>query len=125
MVYQAHEGLAIFSTQSKTAWADNSMESGVTLFLIAHKVRGLPAFDIAERCEEMGTPSDPGPWWIIPTSGRRAYPGWALPLESIVTSIGGPILLHKCNLPESLRDHYEAGAIALPKIETINLEDLL
>ncbi len=43
-------------------------------YLIAHKVRGEPAFDIAIRCDDMGTESDPGPWWIIPTSGHRAYP---------------------------------------------------
>ena len=44
------------------------------LYLILHCVRGEPAFDIAERCDEMGIDSDPGPWWIIPTSGHRAYP---------------------------------------------------
>lgn len=39
------------------------------LYLIAHKVRGEPAFDIAHRLmigdEEA---------WLIPTSGHRAYP---------------------------------------------------
>ena len=44
------------------------------LYLILHRVRGAPALDIASRCDEMGTPDDPGPWWIIPTSGHRAYP---------------------------------------------------
>lgn len=39
-------------------------------FLILHKVRGEPAFDIAIR---IGQDSD-GPLWIIPTSGHRAYP---------------------------------------------------
>jgi hypothetical protein len=34
--------------------------------LILHKVRGEPAFDVA-------TQLDNG-WWIIPTSGHRAYP---------------------------------------------------
>lgn len=43
-------------------------------YLVLHKVRGLPAFDIAIRCDDMGTPLDPGPWWIIPTSGHRARP---------------------------------------------------
>jgi hypothetical protein len=46
----------------------------MSLYLILHKVRGEPAFDIAERCEAMGTEGDPGPWWIIPTSGHRAWP---------------------------------------------------
>ena len=39
------------------------------LYLILHKVRGEPAFDIAEPVtigDEEG--------WIIPTSGHRAYP---------------------------------------------------
>jgi hypothetical protein len=47
------------------------------LFLILHLVRGEPAFDIAQRCDASdgwGTTGDPAPWWIIPTSGRRAYP---------------------------------------------------
>lgn len=38
-------------------------------YLILHKVRGDPAFDIAEKLtvgDEEG--------WIIPTSGHRAYP---------------------------------------------------
>lgn len=60
------------------------------LYLIAHKVRGEPAFDIATRmtCPECHGQCDGnyiacnecdslGYWWIIPTSGHRAYPyGW-------------------------------------------------
>lgn len=49
-------------------------------YLITHLVRGEPAFDIAIRCDDMGTTSDPGPWWIIPTSGHRAYPYWKIDL---------------------------------------------
>jgi hypothetical protein len=53
------------------------------LYVIAHKVRSEPAFDIAVRidcpicegdndvCHEC---DDKGYWWIIPTSGHRAYP---------------------------------------------------
>ena len=60
------------------------------LYLIAHKVRGEPAFDIAERCacpicEGTGTRSfgareghdcdcDGGWWWMSRTWGWRAYP---------------------------------------------------
>ena len=40
-------------------------------YLIAHLVRGEPAFDIAEQME-VGDEV----WWIIPTSGHRAYPYW-------------------------------------------------
>jgi hypothetical protein len=64
------------------------------LYLICHKVRNEPAFDVAMRipcvicqgtlefttgaafhdcfeCDELGY------WWIIPTSGHRAYPFWS------------------------------------------------
>jgi hypothetical protein len=88
----------------------------MTLFLIAHKVRGAPAFDIAERWPE-GTPSDPGPWWIVPTSGRRAYP-WAASEIVDVTAEMPP-------MPDGLPDHYEPQGPSGPKIESINLEDLL
>jgi len=40
-------------------------------YLIAHKVRGESAFDIAEQLQVGGET-----WWIIPTSGHRAYPYW-------------------------------------------------
>ena len=39
------------------------------LYLIAHRVRGEPAFDIAQR-SQIGDEEG----WIIPTSGHRAYP---------------------------------------------------
>lgn len=51
------------------------------LYLIAHKVRGEPAFDIAMCCEDMGTATDPGPWWISATWGWRAYPFWTQKLD--------------------------------------------
>ena len=38
-------------------------------FLIAHKVRGQAALDVAEPMIVDGET-----WWIIPTSGHRAYP---------------------------------------------------
>lgn len=47
-------------------------------FLILHKVRGLPAFDIAEQME-VGDEV----WWIIPTSGHRAYPYWNMEIRKI------------------------------------------
>jgi hypothetical protein len=39
------------------------------LYLILHRVRGEPAFDIAARLD-IGSAGG----WIIPTSGHRAYP---------------------------------------------------
>lgn len=50
------------------------------LYLILHKVRGVPALDVASRLmigDEEG--------WIIPTSGHRAYPCamWEIPSDRI------------------------------------------
>lgn len=79
-------------------------------YLILHKVRGQPAFDIAEKImigDEEG--------WIIPTSGHRAYPYW---YEKIVVH---DTWIHFFNgdyegnvniepMPDSWPDHYEATA---------------
>lgn len=78
------------------------------LYLIAHKVRGLPAFDIAQHltCPKCNATDDHctacdgvGHWWIVPTSGHRAYPyNWArYEFES---------LLPPAAMPPDLRDHY-------------------
>jgi hypothetical protein len=40
------------------------------LYLIVHKVRGQPAFDVAQRFALSGEEE----MWMIPTSGHRAYP---------------------------------------------------
>lgn len=65
------------------------------LYLIAHKVRGETALDIAEPMEMAD-----GTWWIIPTSGHRAYPYWTQRLATILNDdIGDP--------PQDLRDHYQ------------------
>lgn len=45
-------------------------------YLIAHLVRGKPAFDIAIKImigKEEG--------WVIPTSGHRAWPYWHTPIK--------------------------------------------
>lgn len=75
------------------------------LYLVAHKVRGEPAFDIAERmvcplCDSGGCVEcdDEGFWWIIPTSGHRAYPYAYKECEWDELSVGSP--------PEDLPDHY-------------------
>lgn len=107
------------------------------LFLIAHKVRGEPAFDVATRVqigEEEG--------WIIPTSGHRAYPYWFCSLLDLGIGILpdgcwaygiDPVYLQCKGLipipPDDWRDHYEVtretsqrGPKA--KIETIDLAEL-
>lgn len=50
----------------------------MTPYLILHKVRNKPAFDIAIPLK-IG--SEDG--WIIPTSGHRAYPYWSVPLNKV------------------------------------------
>ncbi len=83
------------------------------VYLIAHKVRGEPAFDIAEQMEVEMPSGDIEVWWTIPTSGHRAYPFWHQPvlLEYDVDNIHefggwddfGP-------MPPDLPDHYEVSA---------------
>ena len=76
------------------------------LFLVAHKVRGKPAFDVAEKmvcpkckgekrhtisgsdaaddddisCDQCG---GDGYWWILSTIGHRAYPYWTCPISEL------------------------------------------
>lgn len=93
------------------------------LFLIAHKVRGEPAFDIAHQipcpiCAEEGLPNchecdGLGYWWIIPTSGHRAYPYSHCALYSI--NLDQWLSLEK-EIPDLWPDHYttrEAPTISL------------
>ena len=54
------------------------------LYLILHKVRGEPAFDIATCIGEDGD----GEIWIVPTSGHRAYPYRAWQLNALHTEDG-------------------------------------
>lgn len=101
------------------------------LFLIAHKVSGQPAFDVAihmdcplcvevhghdsgyerecDECDKLGY------WWIIPTSGHRAYPWWHLPLkfeEGRLVMDHNPTKLTWTifDMPEGLPDHYAHSA---------------
>lgn len=74
--------------------------------LILHKVRGEPAFDIAEKLmigDEEG--------WIIPTSGHRAYPLWAKPLtvSDDGSNDANPWTLDDCTryYIEDWPDHYQ------------------
>jgi len=89
-------------------------------YLIAHLVRGEPAFDIAIRCtaeDGWGTYTDPAPWWLIPTSGHRAYPYWDIPLKDLVqdVSFGDEIAMAPFDFsypkpPPDHPDHYTTYA---------------
>jgi hypothetical protein len=92
-------------------------------FLILHKVRGQPAFDIAIRmkcplcadgvrdCDEVmcdcGECQGSGYWWIIPTSGHRAYPSDYIQLDRLQTNIGEIAVDHMDAQLDDLPDHYQ------------------
>jgi hypothetical protein len=75
-------------------------------FLILHKVRGELAFDIAEQMIVEGYEE---PWWIIPTSGHRAYPAWWGPLSNFRGSGTGMDGAWETLIPVDLPDHYAAS----------------
>jgi len=50
-------------------------------YLILHKVRGEPAFDVADKLQ-IGDEEG----WIIPTSGHRAYPIVVVPLDELINN---------------------------------------
>lgn len=101
------------------------------LFLIAHKVRGEVAFDVAIEIE-IGQETG----WIIPTSGHRAYPFWTKPLIDAKFGLADDCLVYEGftwedisdvqTLPEGLRDHYHTEAAPRPtgKLASLNLSDL-
>lgn len=103
------------------------------LYLIAHKVRGEPAFDIAEkhscpRCQSYESVT--GMWceaefpqqsctqcdgagerWFIPTSGHQAFPYWSVPLIKAYVldqdaAYWNCVLKMPPEMPPDLRDHY-------------------
>jgi len=100
------------------------------LYLIAHKVRNEPAFDIAVRmecpeCQGRGKENRrdgmacmecdaTGHWWIIPTSGHRAYPCSCIPLNELrhdpdVARVLGSVVDDPLPMMEGLPDHYRVG----------------
>lgn len=110
------------------------------LYLIAHKVRGEPAFDVATRmecgeCRGLCTSGficnecdSQGYWWIIPTSGHRAYPWWHQELSSLMHDTEETIesldpvrtLDEVPPMPEGLPDHYATRAAP-----TVGLAEML
>lgn len=94
-------------------------------YLIAHLVRGEPAFDIAIQM-----PMGEEIWWIIPTSGHRARPYWSARLIDIDDTyeldfyrtsfqLDGPP-----SVPENWPDHYPASS-ARSSSKITSAEDLL
>lgn len=116
------------------------------LYLIAHSVRGEAAFDVALQMEcPHCMPVEPsadflpipeegcfecegnGYWWIIPTSGHRAYPYWSLPLGALMhdTAESFPLIDPERTLdlvpvmPPAWPDHYRTRAA--PKLDITSL----
>lgn len=102
-------------------------------YLVVHKVRGQPAFDIAEKmpcpvCEGARQGLDDfslfhcdacadtdGYWWIIPTSGHRAYPYWTTKVDDLFHFYGfgidaEHILSIIPAMPDEVPDHYPTPA---------------
>ena len=71
------------------------------LYLIAHKVHGEPAFDIAIMLDVLDEDGDP--IWIIPTSGHRAFPYQVLELAPLIAEYRAD---NWTTIPEGWPDHY-------------------
>lgn len=86
-------------------------------YLIAHKVRGEIALDVAEQLEVRDET-----WWIIPTSGHRAYPFYFAKLENLVPGWTPDFL--SALLPPDLQDHYSVNDMPRSRREpTIRITD--
>src|SRR5262245_26721369 len=111
-------------------------EDGYT-HLILHKVRGKAAFDIAHliRCPicepirqglDYGNDyagacnecDDDGFWWIVTTSGHRAYPYWTMPIGHILDLLVDWLPLP--DLPADIPDHYQ-----ITEAPSLDISDLL
>jgi len=77
------------------------------LYLIAHKVRGEPAFDVAIKMHVDTLNED---FWIIPTSGHRAYPYWFIPLNDLAERYDPICGFNQPSMPEDTIDHYNTTA---------------
>lgn len=86
------------------------------LFLIAHKVRGEPAFDIAHQMLIDGEVA-----WITTTYGHRAYPYWWMEIEHIAEA--AQIVMPP--MPESTPEHFEVTAAPKGKGSGTQGKDLL
>lgn len=82
------------------------------LYLILHRVRNQPAFDIAEQMKCPSCENDPGCtecsglgyWWIASTWGFRCHPYWTIKLDITTVSDNQWLSLD------------EEGGVALPNL---------
>lgn len=85
-------------------------------FLVLHKVRGEPAFDIATKLmigDEEG--------WIIPTSGHRAYPYWQISFQDMnemECARDGGMFDRLPPMPPNWPDHYATKSSPPPSLSS-------
>lgn len=97
------------------------------LYLILHKVRGEPAFDVAQKvqlgAEDETQPGWLGEVWIIPTSGHRAYPYKMWEWHHLQIDSYKMLTAKGFAIPTTWPDHYAASeqrpqAVARPQPAT-------
>lgn len=97
-------------------------------YLILHKVRSKPAFDIAIRMCGEDLPCQPNcglfdgevcmareeDWWIIPTSGHRAYPYEIYPLTQFNFTTPADLgeRIHWISLPDHCQHSIDRKALS-------------
>lgn len=94
-------------------------------YLILHKVRGEPAFDIAERTTIADEEA-----WIIPTSGHRAYPYWYHEVHELYSAPNeGTLsireLVGRDDLPKGWPDHYACNDPQAKTLKSTGFSTLL
>lgn len=97
-------------------------------YLIAHVVRGAPAFDCADRmecpeCAGYGCPEcdAKGYWWIIGTSGHRAFPYASWNIEDLIDASDYPHdkpWTHDV-APANWPDHYRTKSTPKPPTDIL------
>jgi len=96
------------------------------LFLIAHKVRGEPAFDIAHQMLMDGEVA-----WITTTYGHRAYPWKWWKLDDLADVSDHPhqqpydVIAYDMAMPPDLPEHFEVSAAPKGKGSGTSGKDLL
>lgn len=98
-------------------------------YLIAHKVRGELSIDVAIQLEGAGTQTDPGPWWIMKTSGARVYPFWAMSFSGVYlynkTTGGFENFMNAVpEVPDGHPDHYSVNDRPFTPKKKFSLDEL-
>ena len=86
-------------------------------WLILHKVRGNPSFDIA-----VPVSTSEEEVWVVASSGHRAYPYWKIELKDFVDLFLADL---PSEMPEDLPDHFEARPSKDEKLPSVDVLKLL